>query len=134
MSFGRIGDSHPTGRDGIAPVAGTHELERRDARSHQLDGTLACDRCDAPVALAQHSVSPGDGIVCPFCGRRGAVRDFLSLELPTRPARVTVHIAFLPPPELTPEPTERGSDGDRRPGPTTRASSSTVDVDWRFAP
>jgi hypothetical protein len=72
------------------PVAGEHEL--RIARTRQLGvGTLACPECDAPVALAG-PVGPRDLILCPYCWHDAAVRDFLSLEAPTRPARVVVTV------------------------------------------
>jgi hypothetical protein len=54
-------------------------------------GTLACPRCDAPVALAG-GVSPADALACPFCHHGGPVRDFLSLAAPSRPARVAVRV------------------------------------------
>ena len=66
---------------------------RRSIRPWQLaTGTLACPGCDAPVAPGESVLSPADPIGCPFCHRAGAVRDFLSLEAPSRPARVTVTI------------------------------------------
>jgi hypothetical protein len=72
------------------PVAGEHEL--RIARTRQLGvGTLACPACDAPVALAG-PVAPREEIMCPYCWHDGAVRDFLSLAPPTRPARVVVTV------------------------------------------
>jgi hypothetical protein len=37
-------------------------------------------------------VSPADAIACPVCDRAGAVRDFLSLAAPSRPARVEVRV------------------------------------------
>lgn len=75
-----------------APV-GAHEELRRVARSRLLaTGTLACARCDAPVALAGATVRPSDPLSCPFCLHEGRVRDFLSLGDPTRPARVEVRI------------------------------------------
>jgi hypothetical protein len=55
-------------------------------------GTLACPRCDAPVALADGAVSPADEVACPFCDHGAAVRDFLSLAAPSRPARVAVRV------------------------------------------
>ena len=55
-------------------------------------GTLACPRCDAPVAPAAGGVSPADPLACPFCQHGGAVRDFLSLASPSRPARVALHV------------------------------------------
>ena len=54
-------------------------------------GTLACPACDAPVA-PDGALAPHDPIACPFCTRSGAVRDFLSLDPPTRPARVVVRL------------------------------------------
>jgi hypothetical protein len=66
--------------------------EHRPARSGHLGtGTLACPRCDAPVALAG-PVSPVEPLTCPYCAHRGPVRDFLSLAQPTRPARVEVRV------------------------------------------
>jgi hypothetical protein len=55
-------------------------------------GTLACPRCDAPVALAAAGASPADPLACPFCSHGGALRDFLSLAEPTRPARVELRV------------------------------------------
>jgi hypothetical protein len=66
--------------------------ERRslDALPHTT-GTLACPQCDAPVVLGA-PVEPADWMGCPFCLHTGAVRDFLSLTPPTRPARVIVRV------------------------------------------
>ena len=67
--------------------------EHEAARSARLaTGTLACPRCDAPVALTAGPVAPSDALECPFCRHGAAVRDFLSLTLPSRPARVQVRI------------------------------------------
>ncbi|MBV8956514.1 MAG: hypothetical protein JO153_14090 [Solirubrobacterales bacterium] len=78
----------------ITQTAGAHAEERRLAPAGRLGtGTLACSRCDAPVALGG-PVSPSAGITCPFCGHGARVRDFLSLALPTRPARVQVRVAL----------------------------------------
>ena len=72
------------------PVAGEHEL--RIGRTKQLGiGTLACPECDAPVALGG-PVAPADRIGCPYCRHVAPVRDFLSLEAPSRPARVVVTV------------------------------------------
>ena len=93
VSFLRgIDDSH-TGRLGpVAPAPGARE-QRRDARSGRLGaGTLACARCDAPVALTQGPLSPSHPLICPFCSHRAPLRDFLSLAAPTRPARVVVRV------------------------------------------
>jgi hypothetical protein len=55
-------------------------------------GTLACPRCDAPVALAGGAATPADPLACPFCSHGGALRDFLSLADPARPARVELRV------------------------------------------
>ena len=68
--------------------AGMHE-ERRADRSVLANGTLACPACDAPVALPG-PLSPIAPLSCPLCAHTGVVRDFLSLEAPTRPAHVEV--------------------------------------------
>jgi hypothetical protein len=73
------------------PVAGSHE-HRQATRGHLGTGTLACPRCDAPVALGEGWVAPADPLGCPYCGHAAAVRDFLSLSRPTRPARVAVRV------------------------------------------
>jgi hypothetical protein len=58
-------------------------------------GTVACPSCDAPV-LPDGVMSPADPMSCGFCGRAGALRDFLSLGEPTRPTRVVVRVSGLP--------------------------------------
>jgi hypothetical protein len=55
-------------------------------------GTLACARCDAPVALAGGAVAPSDSLSCPYCLHTAAVHEFLTLGAPTRPAHVVVTI------------------------------------------
>jgi hypothetical protein len=80
-------DWEPVGRR-----PGTHE-EHRVGRSSTLGaGTLACPSCDLPVALAAGRAAPADPLGCPFCGHAGAVRDFLSLGAPSRPAHVVVRV------------------------------------------
>jgi hypothetical protein len=85
------------GTDGSEPIrpvgdlAGAHE-DRKAPQGHLASGTLACPRCDAPVALGSSFVSPADALSCPYCGHAAAVRDFLSLSQPTRPARVAVRV------------------------------------------
>jgi hypothetical protein len=70
-----------------------HLHEERRTRSGRLaTGTLACPLCDAPVALAFGFAGPADPLGCPYCDHTGAVRDFLSLAGPSRPARVAVRI------------------------------------------
>lgn len=67
-------------------------LERRTARTTRLaTGTLACPGCDAPVALAGPA-APSDLLACPYCDHAAALRDFLSLATPSRPARVAVWV------------------------------------------
>jgi uncharacterized paraquat-inducible protein A len=67
-------------------------IERRIRHSDRLaGGTLACPACDAPVSPVGR-MSPAQAIGCPFCGHGGAVRDFLSLAAPARPARVVVRV------------------------------------------
>jgi hypothetical protein len=81
--------------DGVEPIRGLSGPEeiRRVARSSLLAvGTLACPGCDAPVAPGARPLAPGDALGCPFCGHAGAVRDFLSLTVPSRPARVEVRV------------------------------------------
>jgi len=82
------------GGGGLEPVRpGHHELRIRRA-GHLGVGTLACPSCDAPVAPAEGPMSPADPLACPYCGRDGAVRDFLSLAAPSRPARVVVRVVL----------------------------------------
>jgi hypothetical protein len=77
------------------PVTGPTDIrEDRHAAgsSHLATGTLACPRCDAPVALTERRITPAHDVACPFCDHAGAVRDFLSLGIPTRPTRVELHV------------------------------------------
>lgn len=86
----------------IEPVERLAKVQekRRDVASWLLcSGTLACPSCDAPVAPLG-AMSPADGLACPICGHHGAVRDFLSLSPPTRPAHVAVRL--LRPAYVTP--------------------------------
>jgi hypothetical protein len=72
------------------PVPGAFE-RRRAVRGRLGTGTLACPECDAPVFTAG-TVAASDGLDCPYCGHAAAVRDFLSLAHPARPARVEVRV------------------------------------------
>ena len=54
-------------------------------------GSLACPRCDAPV-LPGRPMTPAEPLWCGYCGHDAAVRDFLSLAQPTRPAHVEIRI------------------------------------------
>jgi hypothetical protein len=91
MSFSRGLDPSPGSVTGPrARVAFVHE-ERRRAPSRRLGtGTLACCRCDAPIAPGTVPLAMTDRLICPFCRHAGPVRDFLSLASPSRPARVVV--------------------------------------------
>ncbi len=93
-----IDGSDPVRPEPLVRRAESHE-ERRSTRSWHLGrGTLACPRCDAPVALVDGHRSPADPLACPFCGHAGALRDFLSLGTPTRPARVELRVVERPRP------------------------------------
>ena len=73
-----------------------HFEERRSRSDELAAGTIACPHCDAPVALPDGSASPADRIDCPYCDHSAAVRDFLSLAAPSRPARVVVRLIARP--------------------------------------
>jgi hypothetical protein len=69
--------------------------KRRSTRTDRLaDATIACDHCDAPVAIGDARLRLTDTLTCPFCGRHGPVRDFLSLAVPTRPQHVVLRVSF----------------------------------------
>ncbi len=70
---------------------GRHE-ERRSPGTRLATGTLACPACDAPVSPGPVSLAPRDPLRCPVCDHAGRVRDFLSLAVPSRPARVVVRV------------------------------------------
>jgi hypothetical protein len=74
------------------PAGPAHRELRINRRTHVATGTLACPQCDAP-AVPAGPMSPADPLTCAFCDHAGALRDFLSLEPPTRPTRVVVRIA-----------------------------------------
>lgn len=86
-----IDGSEPLRPQPVERMAGMREI-RPDERSWVMaTGTFACPACDAPVAPAA-PLSPPDPVACPYCGHGGAVRDFLSLDAPARPARVEVRV------------------------------------------
>jgi hypothetical protein len=92
MSADREIGPFQSGRPGAHTRAAQVEF-RRSVRSTRLaSGTLACGRCDAPVAPGTGPISVTDPLTCPFCGHDAPARDFLSLALPTRPARVVVRV------------------------------------------
>jgi hypothetical protein len=83
----------PARGEPITRGAGAHEEERRVTPSRRVaTGTLACARCDAPIALTAGPVSPSDHLGCPFCSHLAPVREFLSLAAPSRPTRVEVRV------------------------------------------
>ena len=97
MSLSRgIDDSEPVRPQPIESIGGEHEERRRTRSSLLATGTLACPRCDAPVAPGG-SLSPADPLSCPVCAHPAAVRDFLSLARPTRPAKVAIYVRRLAP-------------------------------------
>jgi hypothetical protein len=90
-----IDGSEPVRPHPVGLIAGA--ADQRVARVGTLGtGTLACPGCDAPVALGRDRKRPHEALSCPFCGRAGAVRDFLSLAAPTRPARVEIRLVLNP--------------------------------------
>lgn len=87
-----IDGSEPLRGQPLEAVAGLRE--KRDATSSWRlgSGTLACPLCDAPVALGGRVVAPAQDLHCPYCLHRAALRDFLSLAVPSRPARVELRL------------------------------------------
>jgi hypothetical protein len=87
-------------KDGTDPIRGErvealtgYHDERRSWRTRPLAvGSLACPGCDAPVAPGPGTHGPPEPVACPWCGRAGRLRDFLTLGSPTRPARVVVRV------------------------------------------
>ena len=87
-----IDGPEPVRAERVGRVAGRHEQHHFARSSRLATGTLACPDCDAPVAPPAPPVSPADPLGCGFCHHFAAVRDFLSLAAPTRPARVEVRV------------------------------------------
>lgn len=83
--------SEPTRPEPLARLDGRREIRPAAGHWRLATGTLACPGCDAPVAPAR-TLSPAEAIGCPYCAHSGAVRDFLSLASPARPARVEVRV------------------------------------------
>jgi hypothetical protein len=96
MSFvrGRLGNGRPD------PLGRTRDMQVEERRATRdgivCSGTLACPRCDAPVAAGPAGLTLVEELTCPFCAHREPVREFLSLEPPTRPARVVVRVTLPP--------------------------------------
>jgi hypothetical protein len=85
------------GRAGVDParqeLPGRIEKRRAAASGVLATATLACHRCDAPIAPGPMPLLLTDRLWCPVCRAAGAVRDFVSLTAPTRPARVVVRVS-----------------------------------------
>jgi uncharacterized paraquat-inducible protein A len=79
---------HPARR--AAPMV--EEDPRRVGEDTLGHGTLACPRCDAPVALPGPTPAAA-ATGCPFCGHRGTLGSFVSLARPTRPTRIVVRVS-----------------------------------------
>jgi hypothetical protein len=83
------------GSDGADPVRGAggpHHVEQRIRHTTLVaTGTFACPHCDAPIP-PHVPIRPVALMICPYCLRSGRARDFLSLDAPSRPARVEVRI------------------------------------------
>ena len=93
MSFARGETSRPDPSE----LSGRQVVKwQRSARSTRLaDATLACARCDAPVAIGPGRLAMTEAMTCPFCGHQAPVRDFVSLALPTRATRVVVRVGVV---------------------------------------
>jgi hypothetical protein len=84
------------GGTGYGRPASAHEEIRPAKRSAVVaTGTLACRGCDAPVSIGSSARSLTEELTCPYCGEAGPLRDFLSLALPTRPARVVIRLSSV---------------------------------------
>ncbi len=79
------------GSERIGGLSGPDEIRRVSRTSTLAVGTLACPSCDAPVS-PDGRMTPASEIACPFCGTAGAVRDFLTLGSPSRPAHVVIRV------------------------------------------
>ena len=96
MSIHRdLNGGEPIRAEPLETPAGDQEIRRDLSAWHLATGTLACPGCDAPVAPIG-TMSPADPLACPVCDHAGALRDFLSLAEPTRPARVDVRVVHRP--------------------------------------
>jgi hypothetical protein len=87
-----IDGAEPLRFEPVARLDGTYELRRSELPWRLGTGTLACPRCDAPVAPGDAPLAPADAVACPYCDHGGRVRDFLSLDDPARPARVEIRV------------------------------------------
>lgn len=88
----RFSSTRPSAR-----LVRVYDEQRLSNRTSRLGaGSLACPRCDAPVLIGPEARSPDSPTSCPFCDHGAPLREFLSLEQPTRPARVIVRVARPP--------------------------------------
>lgn len=95
MSFVRGGHFGNERTDPLAKAGELQVEERRSTRTGVVcSGTLACPRCDAPVAAGERGLTLTEELACPFCAYHDVVRAFLSLDPPTRPARVVVRVTL----------------------------------------
>jgi hypothetical protein len=90
-----IDGGQPIRPEPVERLSGRHVRRQAESSWHVATGTLACPACDAPVLPAPGGMAQGDPLSCGFCRHVGAVRDFLSLAEPTRPARVAVRVGGL---------------------------------------
>jgi hypothetical protein len=74
-------------------LPGRIEKRRGVASGVLATATLACHSCDAPIAPGPQPLRLGDRMWCPVCRASGPVRDFVSLAVPTRPARVVIRVS-----------------------------------------
>jgi hypothetical protein len=87
-----IDGSEPLRPEPVSRLAGARELRRSEATEVMALATFACPSCDAPVAPGPAPLAPADPATCPVCSHDGAVRDFLTLGDPARPAVVEVRV------------------------------------------
>ena len=80
------------GPEPLRGLGGPQEIRYAARTSVLAVGTLACPACDAPVSPGPAGLAPSEAVACPYCGREGRVREFLTLGAPTRPARVRVRV------------------------------------------
>jgi hypothetical protein len=58
------------------------------------EGTLACPRCELPIALGAR-VAASEGLACPYCERHGPANEFLRLGVSgPRGSQVAVIASF----------------------------------------
>jgi hypothetical protein len=93
-----IDGSDPVRPEADARPARTLHDHRATRQLRVATGTLACPRCDAPVALGGERLAPTAVLGCPFCDHAAPLRAFLSLGEPTRPTRVEVLVVDAPRP------------------------------------